>query len=409
MEYLSGGTLADRIRKGNASPAQIFDWLEQAARALDAAHREGIVHRDVKPANLLFDARGELNVADFGIARVLDQTTVGMTAPGTILGTSGYLSPEQASGDEATAASDIYALGVVAYELMTGSRPFERKSATAEAAAHINDPVPSAAARADLPDEVDEVFERALAKNPATRHSSAGELVEDLQAAMAADEQLTQTIPVQSATATVPAAVAGAGAGYQSPRRSWVLPALVGILLLGGGGVAAAILTGGGDDPVVETQFVPTKIRETVTVEGELSVRTETETIATTVPEEPDEPTEPEDEPPAPPPPPTATAQPPAPPAAAGNGHELNDRGYELQQAGRYGEARPLLEQAVRALQGTYTRDDRYEAYANYNLGYTLLQLGECKDALKYLKRSEQLQGYRAEIVRARNAAKNCG
>ena len=166
MEYLPGGTLAERARRRPVEPEHALAWLEQAAEALDAAHAHGVVHRDVKPANLLFDASDRLQVVDFGIARLMDDT-LGMTAPGTILGTAGYLAPEQASGRETTAASDRYALAVVAYELLTGVRPFERTSETAEAAAHIHEPVPPASERgAGLPATVDAVFAKALAKSP---------------------------------------------------------------------------------------------------------------------------------------------------------------------------------------------------------------------------------------------------
>jgi len=164
MEYLPGGTLGDRTRQGPVEPGEALSWLGQIAEALDAAHELGVVHRDVKPPNLLFDARGELVVADFGIARVADDTLTGMTATGTVLGTAGYLAPEQALGQPATPASDRYALGVIGYELLTGGRPFERQSETAEAAAHIHEPVPPASERhTGLPRAVDGVFDRALA------------------------------------------------------------------------------------------------------------------------------------------------------------------------------------------------------------------------------------------------------
>ena len=117
MEYLAGGSLEDRLRRDGAQPpARALAWLEQAAAALDAAHRHGIVHRDVKPANLLLNERGELRVADFGIASAAGMDS--MTLTGTVLGTAGYLSPEQAQGERATPASDLYALAVVAYELL---------------------------------------------------------------------------------------------------------------------------------------------------------------------------------------------------------------------------------------------------------------------------------------------------
>jgi serine/threonine protein kinase len=375
MEYLPGGTLAERTRRERVQPRQALTWLEQAAGALDAAHREAIVHRDVKPANLLFDGRDELNVVDFGIARVLDETTSGMTAAGTILGTSGYLSPEQANGEPATEASDIYALGVVAFELLTGGRPFERGSATAEAAAHIHEPVPPASSRAPwLPLDVDRVFERALAKDPDRRYTTASELVHDLYAALEAGEQETRIVAAPPPTP------------LPSRRRSpWLVPAILGLLLLGGGVLAAVLLTDGDSDgqsaaPVIRT------ITRPVTLEG----RTITETVTTQEEEEP---------PPAPPPPP-----PPSGPLSRTQAAALNDQAFDLMNQGRYEEALPMLQRALPALRGY----SPYEAYAEYNLGKTLLELGQCAEAIPHLDRSEQLQGPREEITRARDAAQNC-
>ena len=122
MEYLPGGTVADRMRGGRVSPALALAWLADAGRALDAAHAQGVVHRDVKPANLMLGADGDLRVTDFGIARIAGD--VSLTSAGTILGTSGYMSPEQAVGGRATPASDRYGLAVVAFELLTGRRPY---------------------------------------------------------------------------------------------------------------------------------------------------------------------------------------------------------------------------------------------------------------------------------------------
>src|SRR5438093_2911088 len=156
MEHLEGGSLEDRLREGKPATAQALDWLEQAAAALDAAHQNGVVHRDVKPGNLLLDHDDSLRVADFGIASAAGMDSLTMT--GTVLGTAGYLSPEQAQGERAGPASDRYALGVVAFELLTGRRPFESDSPTAEAAAHVNAEVPAVSER------VDPVFRRALAK-----------------------------------------------------------------------------------------------------------------------------------------------------------------------------------------------------------------------------------------------------
>src|SRR5205823_10406031 len=174
----------DRLRHNGAqAPAQGLGWLEQAAAALDAAHRRGVVHRDVKPANLLLDEQGNVHVADFGIASAAGLDSLTLT--GTVLGTAGYLSPEQAQGERAGPASDRYALAVVAYELLSGERPFANESVTAEAAAHATAAVPSIAARCkDLPWEVDPIFQRALAKDPAVRYGTAAEFAASLRDAL---------------------------------------------------------------------------------------------------------------------------------------------------------------------------------------------------------------------------------
>ena len=166
MEHLAGGSLEQRIRQDGAQPpGRALAWLEQAATALDAAHARGIVHRDVKPANLLLNERDEVRVADFGIASAAGLHSLTLT--GTVLGTAGYLSPEQAAGHRSGPASDLYALAVVAYELLSGHRPFARESTTAEAAAHVNAPIPSIFEFCkNLPPEVDPIFQRALAKDP---------------------------------------------------------------------------------------------------------------------------------------------------------------------------------------------------------------------------------------------------
>ena len=376
MEHLGGGTLAERSGGRPVQPAQALRWLGDAAGAIDHAHAEGIVHRDVKPANLIFDSRGELHVVDFGIARVLD-ATAGLTATGAILGTAGYLSPEQARGQEATSASDVYALGVVAYELLTGSRPFVADSVAAEAAAHAYEPVPRASSRyPELPPAADEPLERALAKDPLRRQESAGALVDDLRAAFAEGDEATRVL-APAATPRAPA----------RPGRLTAIALLV--LLLAGAAFGIALLVGGGSDP--EPRTVMRERTRTVV---------ETETAPAPAPPPPP--------PPAPEPTPTPPPSPAAPALSATEAAALNDEAFALMQDGSYDKALPMLQQAVPALEGTYSSGNRYEAYANYNLGYTLLQLGRCADALPYLDRSEDLQGFRTEIADARAAAEDC-
>src|SRR4051812_47798739 len=181
MEIMRGGTLGDRLRSGRKIPHETaLRWLREAAGALDTAHEAGVVHRDIKPGNLLLDAHDRLAVADFGIARLAWEDQ--LTATGQVLGTAAYLSPEQAMGEPATAASDRYALAVVAYELLTGSRPFEAEHFAAQARAHVEDPVPRASERAPgLSRAVDAVLERGLAKDPADRWDSAAQFVDELE------------------------------------------------------------------------------------------------------------------------------------------------------------------------------------------------------------------------------------
>ena len=204
MEYLDGGSVHDRIRSAPVAPGRAIEWLRQAAAGLDAAHAQGIVHRDVKPANLLLDDEDRVHVTDFGIASAAGFDT--LTLPGTVLGTAGYLSPEQARGETATAASDRYALGVVAYELLTGQRPYAAETPVTEAFAHLNAPIPSAAQVAPaLPRGVDAVFERALAKEPDARPASAGELVEELERRLPRRGARDRVLPRSHPTTAPPA------------------------------------------------------------------------------------------------------------------------------------------------------------------------------------------------------------
>ena len=124
MELMRGGSVADRLRSGEEIPREVaLRWLSEAASALDTAHERGIVHRDVKPANMLLDDRDRLALGDFGIARLATEDQLTLT--GQVLGTAAYISPEQAMGEPASDASDRYSLAVVAYELLTGARPFQ--------------------------------------------------------------------------------------------------------------------------------------------------------------------------------------------------------------------------------------------------------------------------------------------
>lgn len=197
MEIMRGGTLGDRMKSGSEIPHDVaVAWLHQAAAALDTAHDAGVVHRDIKPGNLLLDGRSRLAVADFGIARLAWEDQ--LTATGQVLGTAAYLSPEQALGEAAAPASDRYALAVVAYELLTGSRPFEAEHFAAQARAHVEDPPPPASSRApELSKAVDAVLERGLAKDPNDRWGSSEEFVSALERTLGQSRAGEETKPTR--------------------------------------------------------------------------------------------------------------------------------------------------------------------------------------------------------------------
>jgi tetratricopeptide (TPR) repeat protein len=374
MEYLPGRTLRERTGGEAVGAQQALGWLGQAADALDAAHHLGIVHRDVKPANLLLDERGEVAVADFGIARIADDPTGGMTATGTVLGTAGYLAPEQALGHPATAASDRYGLGVVAYELLTGSRPFERGSETAEAAAHIHEPVPPASSRnPQLAPAVDRVFERALAKDPNERFPSAGVFVRALRDALEGREATTRLLPAAGAIPATERTVRRA----PPPRRwrPWAIPLLLAALVAAiAAGLVAAVLTSGDDQP---SKSKETQSRVTVTAQETVGTTVVTTTVVTT----------------------TAT---PARQVTLDEAVALTDQATALLSDERWDDALRTQRRALKTLEDTYSDDFRYEAYAAYNMGKALAELDRCEQAVRYLDRSEELQGHRNEIDEAR-------
>ena len=396
MEYLERGSLEARIEgHGGCPPAQVFAWLAQAANALDAAHAAGVVHRDIKPGNLLLDRGDQVHVGDFGIASAAGLAS--FTETGTVLGTAGYLSPEQARGERATDASDRYSLAVVAYELLAGRRPFESESTTAEAARHATAPVPSIhREKLDLPSAFDPVFQRALAKAPADRYPSAAEFVAELRAAMYEDAgttgwivpvRPTPTAVTQVATPAAPAPPPGPGRDRAPTSRRWLVPLLL-LLLIGGAAAAFAAMRGGSSRPAAGKQK-PVTILRTVTQPGTTIEQTVTA--------------------PAPPPATSTAAAAPPPTTQAGHptGAGLNAEGYARMRAGDYQGALPLLEQAVQQLSGTGSLD---EAYADYNLAYTEYELGQCADVLPLLDHSQSVQGRRKEIdALRRDARKACG
>src|SRR5581483_5591068 len=170
FEYVAGENLKRLIERNGPAPVErALELSIQIARGVGAAHERGLVHRDVKPQNVLLNGDGQAKVTDFGIAREIDVKR-GMTQTGTVLGTSDYISPEQAQGRTVGEATDVYSLGVVLYELLTGELPCSGDNVVAVAMAHINVPPPSVLEkRPDVPVRVAAAVDRALAKDPADR------------------------------------------------------------------------------------------------------------------------------------------------------------------------------------------------------------------------------------------------
>jgi eukaryotic-like serine/threonine-protein kinase len=381
MAYLPGGTVRDRIEAGPVDRRDAVAWLRDTASALDFAHAQGVVHRDVKPQNLLFDGEGRVIVADLGIARAAYEDS--LTGSGELLGTASYISPEQAMGDPATAASDRYSLAVVAYELLTGSRPFAGASFAEQALQQVEaEPRPPSTSAPDLSPDTDAVLLRGLAKDPGERWGSATAFASALGRALGdgASRPPVAVLPRPYAppAPTEPARRARAPVSPTFTRRSparigAVAATLVAAILIGG--VALISISGGGGSGSGTQPDRAGRSR-------------------------------------AKPPGPARTAKAaPASPApvvpAAASPALLNQQGFDLMNAGRYNEAVPLLKRAVSGYPPGST--ELNYAYALYNLGRALRLAGKPAEAIPYLQRrlgfDNQRDVVRRELAAARAAA----
>ena len=414
MEYFAGGTVADRLRAARKAGERVphetaLRWLSETANGLDVAHAAGIVHRDVKPANLLLDAQGRLAVADFGIARLADDTQ--MTQTGQVLGTAAYISPEQAMGMPATAASDRYALAIVAYELLTGSRPFSGGPPTAQALQHAQEQPPRASqASPELPAAVDPVFARALAKDPDARPATATEFVEGLAEALDEETAIDTTRPIAPPVPVKPvqrlqpmppvpgeppvervpkpAPVAAAVAAPRAPARpepAQPRPAAPGRdvpapapvarrqspwgAIVAAGMLAAAVfaivlaLTSGDDDPRTSAQGDRTSTSSSSS--GQRSSTTASGGQQQT----------------------PATAQPKTTAStSAKTPSQLNDEGHRLIQAGNPGGAVAPLQASVKGYQDAGKTGEIGYAFALFNLGQALNRSGNPEAAVAILR-----------------------
>lgn len=178
MRYMSEGSLDDRLAKGEIKLTEMAHILKRVAEALDAAHARNIIHRDVKPSNILFDSVGEAFLSDFGIAKSKPITD---DEGEWLVGTPAYMSPEQVKGEAVDGRSDVYAMGVVLYRLLTGQHPFSSDSTTALINAHVDLPIPDVRqVKANIPAAWQEVVAKAMAKDPNDRYLTAGDFARDV-------------------------------------------------------------------------------------------------------------------------------------------------------------------------------------------------------------------------------------
>ncbi|MCW2701644.1 MAG: pknB [Blastococcus sp.] len=252
MEYVEGETLRDVIRReGQLSTERAMSLSADVCGALDFSHRNGIVHRDVKPGNVMITPEGAVKVMDFGIARAVSDSAATMTSTAAVIGTAQYLSPEQARGEGVDARSDVYSVGCMLFELVTGAPPFTGDSPVAVAYQHVReDPRLPSSINPRVPPELDAIVLKAMSKNPANRYQSAAEMRNDLLRALAGQRVEATPVMGDAEKTTILTAPPG-GYGYDDDwdddedarrrkRRIIAIVAALAVLLIGG--IAAAVL-----------------------------------------------------------------------------------------------------------------------------------------------------------------------
>jgi serine/threonine protein kinase len=447
MEYFSGGTVADQLRAAGRGGRRVpresaLRWLREAASGLDHAHAAGIVHRDVKPANLLLDGQERVAVGDFGIARLADDTH--MTQTGQLLGTAAYLSPEQALGSSASAASDRYALAVVAYELLTGTRPFAGGPPTAQVRQHAEaQPLRASEAAPGLPSAIDGVFSGGLAKDPDKRPASAAELVEEIEGALTPAERPERTrrltpmppppVPAEPAitrgrsretpappqpapppplspTPPSPPPAAAPPHDDAARRSSGVSPLVpIGIVAAIVGVVLAIALSNTGGDSAQTAETTPSTSTKATQAARE---RTQTSAPAAAPAGEQQPPAQPQTSA-APTSTSTSTSPSTSRPTTTGDPAKLNSQGFALNKQGRYAEAVPLLQASVKGYRDAGRTEQLDFAYALYNLGVALNRSGNPAAAVEVLqerlKYADQPGTVRRELRDAQAKLRNGG
>jgi serine/threonine protein kinase len=386
MEYVAGEALSATLKRGPLRPERVGLMVRDLGSALDHLHGHGVVHRDVKPGNVLLRKDGVTKLVDLGIATASDQTR--LTSSGMVLGTATYMAPEQLEGGETGPSTDIYALAVVAYEALTGQRARSGRTPLEIAHRIATEPPPDLRERLpDAPAAAAELLEQGMARDPAERPPSAGELSTRLARALEDSATVEETAVLAGPPAVPPTRAAPpieppppAPRPPSTGKRPIGAIALALVFLALAGAVAIASVLSGGDggdssQSAVRPEKKPKKEKKNPPEEQGQTTSTE----QTPPPEEP----EPEPEAPA-------TGIDPA------RGAELNEQGFALMQQGDFAGAVPLLEQAV----ASYPEDsqDIGYAYALFNLGKSLNRSGRSDEAIAFLERRLIFPDQRATV-----------
>jgi serine/threonine protein kinase len=267
MRYIKGGTLSNLMGQ-NLPYDRVVSLIGDVARALDYAHKQGVVHRDIKPSNILIDDNGEPLLTDFGIAKMMAGSgATQLTGAGSVLGTPAYMSPEQAQGVKIDARTDIYSLGVILYELLTGQQPYRAETPVAIVLKHVSEPLtPPRMINPNIPDPLERVVIKAMAKEPEQRYQTAGEMQRALQHALNDIQSGGRTVSLpppatQTQGVTGPAPVAVKKSGGIGPWLIGGVAAVALLCLLGGGLLFYGLLASGSSGTGTPVANSPTAVR----------------------------------------------------------------------------------------------------------------------------------------------------
>jgi serine/threonine-protein kinase len=393
MEYVDGEPLSKLVRRGPLRPEEVCRMVLDLGEALDHAHAQGVIHRDVKPANVLIREDGMTKLADLGIATASDGTRI--TRSGIVLGTAAYMAPEQLEGRDLGPAADVYALAAIAFEALSGRKP--REGTTPMEIAHqvaTEGPPDLSAAWPNAPRAAAEVLKRGMALDPADRPESAGEFARELSEAL--KDEPTKTASTRRFRRPEPvAAVPAAAGGHDTPTRrptpvggarrrpGLFVPLLaIALIALAAAAIAGAVLSGGDDD----------------SSSGSNSPASPAEKPAAKPKKEPkakqDKPKKDEEE---------------AAPAESesydpARGAQLNSQGFDLMNQGDYDAAVPVLQEAVKSFPPG-TSDLNY-AYALFNLGKSLRLAGRPDEAIPVLEQRLKIPNQTGTVRRELELAK---